>query len=237
MLIEPSDFVRCPSCGSTELPAIKVPGHMSMGIGFQAGLLITDVDGRAVGFTESERQGRAASAQDHGDGSVSITLTGTSPQNEDDTVPACSILVRAMNQQGETWNQPSAVEESADDADCTATNVDAAIAPLRIQVVRAIVDQEVWRDLEQSGKLSKPNVAVEKLADFLVAALNKKIGRIPLKQRKGLVLALDANRLPGLTFDVVVDCFRERHGGGLAEAGFQSVWIVGPTEWLTKRLD
>lgn len=80
---------------------------------------------------------------------------------------------------------------------------------------------------------------VEEVSDLMAQALQKKLDprKIPPKQRPGLVLVLDANRLPALAFDSVVENFRERHRTALARAGFRSVWIVGPTESLTRRLD
>jgi hypothetical protein len=192
---------------------------------------------RTVRFRESERDGRTASADDHGDCSISFSLIGTSPQGEEDTPEACSILIRAMNQTGETWNAPLV---GTDDIDCYASNsMNGTVEPLRIQVVRAIIDPEIWRALANSGTLATSGVAVEEMTDLMADALQKKLDpkKIPLKQRPGLVLALDATRLPALAFDSVVNSFQERHRVALTATGFRSIWIVGPTESLTKRLD
>jgi len=54
-------------------------------------------------------------------------------------------------------------------------------------------------------------------------ALQKKV--IPGKsaeQRAGIVLVLDATRLPALTFDSVVNTFQERHGVSLEVTGYRA---------------
>jgi hypothetical protein len=71
----------------------------------------------------------------------------------------------------------------------------------------------------------------------MAEALKKKLRRIAPKQRETLVLALGATRLPVLAFDSVVTCFRERHRAIFEGADSCAIWIVGPTEMLTKRLD
>ena len=225
----------CPSCGSTTRQfdqtieeTVRVSDNFMMEV---------QHEGRTVGFRESAREGRAASGDDHGDGTLSLTLTGTSPQGEEDTASACRVLVRAMNGKGDTWNAPAA---GTGDVDCVATNAaDEKAAPLNIQVVRAIVDPEMWHSLAARGMLEKPKVEAEKIADLIADALGKKLDprKIPLPQRPALVLALDATRLPALAFDAVIDSFRERHGALVRGAGFRSVWLVGPSESLTKRLD
>ena len=232
---DPDHRIPCPSCGSTarafELSmeeTLRVSDHF---------MLEVQHEGRTVGFRESDRGGRAASADDHGNGSISMALIGTSPQGEEDTLDSCRVLVRAMNRMGETWNDPIV---GGNDIDCLATNAtNVAVEPLRIQVVRAIVDPEMWRALASFGTLTKSDVGIEEVTDLMAEALQKKLDprKIPLKHRSGLVLALDATRLPALAFDSVVKTFQVRHVAALTGTGFRSIWIVGPTEPLTKRLD
>jgi hypothetical protein len=225
--------ILCPNCGSTArsfemsfVGALRFSDHIMME---------AQHDGRTVAFRESERDGRASSADDHGNGSISMTLVGSSPQGEEETIEVSRILVRAMNQIGQTWNEPVVGTE---DVDCVATHATSGTAaPLLIQVVRAIVDPVIWRSLASSGTLNKTNIAIEELTDSMADALKKKRDKIPPKQRSELVLALDSTHLPVLAFPCVVDCFHGRHGSTVAGSGFRSVWIVGPTESLTRRLD
>lgn len=107
---------------------------------------------------------------------------------------------------------------------------------LRIQVVHAAVDPNVWRSLSRSGNVNMRQ-SYEEASETLARAIEKKVAQIPRRQRPSLVLALDASLLPGLALDPVLVSFRERHRDLLASAGFRSVWIVGPAESLTQRLD
>jgi hypothetical protein len=61
--------------------------------------------------------------------------------------------------------------------------------------------------------------------------------KIPSKDRGAITLALDATRLPGLAFDVVIDQFRADHGSWVTGLGFSAVWLVGPRSSLVWRLD
>jgi hypothetical protein len=137
---------------------------------------------------------------------------------------------------GEAWNEPHR-RERTDDTDCEA---ESAARPggglLRIQVVRAIADPVVWRTLSEARTLAASHTA-EQVADWMADSVKRKRDQIPPRQRGELVLALDAIRLPVCAFDSVVSSVRERHGAFLESTGFQSVWVVGPTEELTKRLD
>jgi hypothetical protein len=85
--------------------------------------------------------------------------------------------------------------------------------------------------------MAMPKVDIQEWTGLMADAFQKKVRKIPSTQRPKLVLALDATHLPLLAFDSVVESFREHCGTEVCAAGFQSVWVVGPTETLTKRLD
>ena len=234
---EPNSTHRtpCPECGAT---ARVFEEGIEEGVRVSCHVKLEALrEGRTVGFRESQRDGRAASGDDSGNGCISMTLTGTSPQGEEDTLDACRGLVRALNCMGETWNEPM---EGTAGVDCVATNATISTSsPLQIQVVRAIIDTRIWQALAATGTLTKSAMGVDEAANLLANALLKKLDpkRVPPKQRTTITLVLDATRLPALAFDSVVKRFRELHGDRLRTAGFRGIWIVGPTESLTKRLD
>ncbi len=87
-----------------------------------------------------------------------------------------------------------------------------------------------------SGANTKSGEANE-LAEAVLQAAKKKYDQIPRERRRKLILAIDANRLPGLTLDSVVYRVREEHGATLAAMRFRSIWLVGPSVSLTHRLD
>jgi len=107
-----------------------------------------------------------------------------------------------------------------------------------VQVVRAVVDPNLWRTLGIAGAVSQ-NVSATEAANSIKAAVELKASdrKIPTKDRRTITLALDATRLPGLAFDAVVDQFRVDHGSWANGLGFSAIWLVGPVPRLVWRLD
>lgn len=80
----------CPKCGSTNrdiqfslYDGVNLSDHMSA---------VASKDDKAVGYRESENNGRVASADQNDDNTLSYSLTGSSPQGEEDTLKTCKIL-------------------------------------------------------------------------------------------------------------------------------------------------
>jgi hypothetical protein len=222
--------VPCPACGET----VRIL-EADITLATQArdhAMLELRRNERTIAFRESERDGRVTWADE--ENNVIITsVTGTSPRGETDTLSVCRTLVRKL---GGFWAEPvEPVEQNSDD-DCVSRNKSNNGDMLRIQVVRGIVDDGWWHELATSGTNAKSGTA-EELADIIVHAVRKKFERTPQAHRAKLVLAVDANRLPGLTLDSVVSCTREKHGKALDAMRFRSVWLVGPSISRTHRLD
>jgi hypothetical protein len=192
-------------------------------------------DERTIAFRESERDGRITWA-DEKNSRVTTTATGPSPLGETDTLHVCRTLIQKHNQLGDTWNEPVEWGERNSDVDCVATNKINEQNSIYIQVVRAIADKEWWRTLSVS-EINTMSGAADDLAEVICDAVKKKADRTPLKQRARLILAIDANRLAGLTFDSVENSVREKHGATIAGLGFQAIWVVGPSISRTHRLD
>jgi len=188
---------------------------------------------KTIGFTESARQGRSASAGQKGDGTFSYTLNGSSPQGEEDTLSACRILVNKLNNAGGNWNQPTISEGIVD---CQAVDSQRDDRKLYIQVVRANVDPELWKTLNREGKIERKGNSTA-LAEQIKSAIDTKAQKIAAANRPGLVLALDATRLPVLGFDAVFEAFCSKWSPWASTLGFNSVWLVGPDESLTWQLD
>jgi hypothetical protein len=191
----------------------------------------------AIGYSESPRQGRAAAASMGKNGNLSYSLSGSSPQGEEDTLRACQILVTKLNEAGGDWDQPSLVCDGP--VDCAAIDREDASCRLYIQVVRANVDSRSWATLNQTGKIEETGVAKQTLVEQIKAAIEAKANdrKLPMATRRGLVLALDATRLPASGFDSVVREFRSKWGDWANKLGFDGIWLVGPLDSLTWRLD
>jgi hypothetical protein len=108
---------------------------------------------------------------------------------------------------------------------------------INIQVTKAIIDQSFWKNLAADRVVSLGGVSAEQLASRLKQAIAKKEAMLPKATRLSLVLALDATRLPGLGFDDVVSRFLNEHGRWAGDLGFHAVYLVGPNQRLTARLD
>jgi hypothetical protein len=192
-------------------------------------------ENRQIGFSESEREGRASAADENADGSISYALTGPSPQGEEDTLAVCRKLIAKLNRAGSNWSEPVLGTAGVD---CEACNPLDEEKTLSIQVVRAIVDPEFSRHLSEVGHIQGRD-DMERLAQYLRDAIGHKASekKIPTRLRSGLVLALDANRLSHLTLDAVVEEFKIHHGDWASSLGFKEIWLVGPVDDLTWRLD
>lgn len=230
----PGNKKACPKCGSTTREIRKildenvpVEPHFS-GLGRR--------EGQAFAFRESPRRGLASTADRHQDGSVSFALDGDSPQGEEDTLASCRILVEALNLAGADWGEP---REDDGVVDCCAHDRRDDRTLLSIQVVRAIVDQNLWRQLNNAGEVERNRVEIGQLVTHLKEAIESKANDrvIPKASRHGLTLALDATRLPGVAFNAVAEAVRLQLGAWIVGLGFAGVWLVGPTATLTSRLD
>jgi hypothetical protein len=71
----------------------------------------------------------------------------------------------------------------------------------------------------------------ETVEALLVAIIEKK------PSRPEAVLAINAVRTPWFIQTPVVEAFRRRYGQDARQAGFREIWVVGPNETLTERLD
>lgn len=123
--------------------------------------------------------------------------------------------------------------------DCVALDKNNSKTRIRIQVIRAMADQGMWRQLAKAGRVSGSNVHKTELLRQLKQSIEKKanITKIPPAIRASLILALDATLLPALSFDDVIEEFKFQFGVWASSLGFQSIWLVGPMPALTWRLD
>jgi hypothetical protein len=223
----------CPSCGSisrnfgvTASDQCKATSHVSA---------LHERQGEAIGFTESKRERRASASSLEHDGSLQLSIVGSCPQGEEDTPAACHVLLERLKQDGAPFDE---VLSGSEPADCILTDSHNPSVSLKVQVVRAIVSQDLWRRLANTGAtqttLKANDIVQEMHRSIALKATNRKL---PARERAELVLALDATRLPGLAFDAVVREFRTTMTAWAACQAFQAIWLIGPTTRLAWRLD
>ena len=178
----------CPKCGSTARSfhvaiseTIRLQDHVAA---------LGRREGRAIGFRESAREGRATSADRNDDGSLSYSILGSSPQGEEDTLAACHVLVRVLNAIGGNWTEPSVLGEGV--VDCEAVDRALPSRKLSIQVVRAIANPNLWEKLNRRGIFEELNVTNDQLVAQMKEAIEKKSNdrAIPRTIRQSLTLAL-----------------------------------------------
>jgi hypothetical protein len=164
-----------------------------------------------------------------------MAIIGSSPQGEEDTRAACQILKERLNADGANWDQ---IVPGREPADCALVDGKDHNRTLEIQVVRAVVSQDLWRKLNATGSVQN-FISSADAATELRRAIEKKARdtQIPRPLRSKLVLALDATRLPGLAFDAVVREFRSIHVESARAHGFAAIWLVGPVARLVWTLD
>ena len=222
----------CPACGSLARSfAVAVAEQVYVGDHLAA---LQEREGRAIAFSETTRRGTASSASFADGESVQFALSGRSPQGEQDTLTACGILIQRLNADGATWLPPVAGQQNADCVSPNRTGIDI----IRIQVVRAVAESSFWEELGRHGAVARSE-SITQVVEAIRTALAFKAdaAKIPSSERAGLILALDATRLPAHVLDDVISSFRQEHAGWASGLGFSAVWIVGPSMRLTHRLD
>lgn len=230
---QPEERVPCPKCSSRARSFHLFLQEVGL-IEDQACAVHTREE-RAIGYEESELRGRSASASLDDQERLEFATVGRSSQGEEDTVSACEILALHLRMSDSGYGEVSTTVPSTD-IDCVIAHRNPAKA-LQIQVVRAIVDPQVWHGLSRDGRLERVVTSTE-AALFLKRAIELKATdkKLPFAHRFGITLALDATRLPGLTLDAVVESFRSPHGVWATTLGFASIWLIGPLPQLVWRL-
>ncbi len=193
-------------------------------------------DGENIGYSESDREGTTASSYINEHDDIEFKLEGNSPQGEQDTLKVCQILLNVLNQNGGNWSNPKMSDRGVD---CVSENLKNSSEILEIQVVRASTNPELWKSLANKGQINNERISTSEIVSEIKKSIETKSNErtIPSNIRQSITLALDANRLSAYTLDKVVKKFHEKYAKEVISLGFKSIWIVGPREELTHRLD
>lgn len=190
--------------------------------------------GKVIGFSESQGRGRASTADVNADGTISLTVTGSSSLGEQDTLKSCQLLIERLNKPDPLWSQPILGTHPAVDAEATAVGCDDTF---HMQVVRAITNSEFWRELGRLGASGFRNVTPTEAASGIRDSILHKASSIPPSDRSRLVLVLNSIDSPSLVLDPVIEAFLLMHQLWTRSLGFREIWIVGPWSDLSYRLD
>ena len=193
-------------------------------------------EGKTFSFDESRRlDGRAALADRSDGGAFSFSVSGSSPQGEEQTLNVCRLLVKRLNSLGATWGEPSLIELA--DVDCHAIDTENHENVLCVLVVQAVTDPQLWQKLNTQGFAQVSPTDASALAKQIEAAVKHKEVKIPANARSALTLALDATLVPALAFEHVIEEFHAQYGAWADSLGFADIWLIGPIDDLVQRLD
>jgi hypothetical protein len=158
---------------------------------------------------------------------------GEPPRNEQDVHQVCRTLRSVLNARGGKWGRFRDSPGHASDVDAIADD-ESGGPSLQVQVTR--VERGAWKILAKEGMASL-TLDTEAQADGIRDAAESKSKKYSFDQRGQLVLALDACRSPAYVQKAVVAIFLAKHREWVARLGYRAVWLVGPTDALTFRLD
>jgi len=206
---------------------MKVTEHISV---------LKQKDGENIGYSESDRDGTTASSYINDQDEIEFEVKGNSPQGEQDTLHVGQILIKVLNNSGDNWSE---LKSGDGVADCIAYDQNNRKKKIEIQIIRASIDENLWKQLANIGQINDVKVKINKIVSDIKNTIDAKGNErtIPSNYRHTITLALDANRLSAYTLDNVVKKFREKYAKEVKSLGFKSIWIVGPREELTHRLD
>jgi len=220
-LSEDEPNVSCPDCGST-LRKVSFAFNDSVNLSAR----VTGVglrDNEAFAFTESEGAEFTRYAHLESDGTLVLDLRGLAPRNEDDSDVVCELLAAALRFKGDA---AKVTGRGKADEDCILSLNGQNIG---IQVVRALSDPTFWRELAKTGSVGPLRLTVAISVAALKAAIEHK-RTIPRQQRTGLILLLDAYRVPAVSLAVVAKEFVRSYGQWADTLGFRAIFVVGPSK-------
>lgn len=198
-------------------------------------VVIKRQDETIIGYRYQDSKGKSVTA-DITPSELTLSIAGTSRQNEQGVRNVCSVLMRRLNHEGAHWQSCIDLTKHSPgdpEVDCELSD---GHNILKIQVTRAHTPPSFWKTLGRYHK-SSDALTPEATAEILKASISAKARRCPKSQRSRLVIALDATETPSHTFDPVIRCFTEKYGNWVSSLGYCSIWLVGPNITLTTRLD
>lgn len=188
---------------------------------------------KVVGFGFADSNGTELIADISDNKSVSYKHIGTSPQGEETTLNACKILIKILNEEGGDWIEPTNSTEGG--VDCISSCRNDKNRQLRVQVVRANIEQKYWMTLNKLKNVTDVKT-YEEISNNIKHAIDLKIAKIPYNIRKRLVLILDATVLPESCMNGVIEHFRDNLKDYISSIDFEQVWLVGPNAKMTYKI-
>lgn len=177
---------------------------------------------------------------------ATLELRGPTPKNEEGGLQACHILRQHLNSRGADLSEFSDVGNAAgatrhdargdSDVDAVADRLDesgAVIGRVEVQVTRPMSA----RSFAALARTQPVDGTVEDFARDIFDAICAKARKTSPDRRIEITLVLDATTATHTVMYGVRSAFDQLHRSDVAAAGFQAIWLVGPTSKLCFRLD
>jgi hypothetical protein len=228
--------VVCPCCGNQSW---NVPVQIFDENGGSASAVETatlNAAGEVLAVSKSDFSGGQMSASALG-GVAEGFVSNLTSENEEGTEACCDTIRLELNRVGTDWAAPQESTQKYVDCECRSNSDPQHI--LKIQIVRARIDNEFWRELNETRTVTL-QAAVSSLVNRLKDSIDLKVNKIPMEFRGDIVLGLNALPLPYVLLDDFVSETRATLGSYLASLGFPQIWLVGPSVGGTvaaRRLD
>jgi len=184
------------------------------------------------GVRTSDSRGWEAKADVEGDTVYGAATSGAPSHNEHLTLDTCRTLIHRLNRDGATWGEPVALPQGSG-ADAEARDMRDPRRRLLMEVGRAEIGEELWKQLDHEAEVVLDPITVEEAARRVWDAIEHK----RLYADPNVTLVLNSIRTPWLAMLRVIDAFRQRYASDARAVGFQAVWIVGPGKSFVERLD
>jgi hypothetical protein len=155
-------------------------------------------------------------------------IEGRASRKDDSELRAAQTLVEHLNADGAQWGQVELRRGREDGVDAVAYDGGQA---LRIQVTTP--ERAVWKQLASAAEVRRSDNTTERAVAAIKAAIE---GKLLFAGTASIVLALDSTDSPSYALAGVADAFGAAHGQWASEAGYASIWLVGPVASLVHRI-
>ena len=160
-----------------------------------------------------------------------VKIRSESERGGDLTLDTTQILVRRLNADGGTWGDPKRLHPNDGD-DCEARDTRGRrYPPQRFEVTRPRMLEGFWKGITAGSNV--PPGPAQEAARALWDGIE---GKRPPKP-EDVILAINAIRTPWFIQTPIVEALRRHYGQNARQVGFLEIWVVGPNETLTERLD
>jgi hypothetical protein len=155
------------------------------------------------------------------EGKIEQKVLGQSYLNEENTLPACVNLVNYLNENGETWQQPTLRDFSqAEGVDCYSLSLQDSEKKLNIQVTRIAHKRT---ELAQIGFTESKESADNFAREIFDAIEHKKT----LADKANITLLIDCTDTPNALTKAVRNVVIQKYSKQINEIGFQRIWLCG----------